>query len=57
MPIGNDTRRQIDLPPRHPTRKVIGIVDTPAELERALERHGGHFVDYYAPLAIQQLVP
>lgn len=136
----NATQRQIDFFLRYPTRKVIGIVDTPAELERALaalseqgidrsrimvfsgdegirvidpkgryhgllgrltravqafgeelehmqryeeelrrshfvvvvsvendamkeaarralERHGGHFVDYYAPLVIQHLVP
>jgi hypothetical protein len=31
------TQRQIDLFLRYPARKVIGVVDTPAELERVLE--------------------
>lgn len=30
------TERQLDLFLRYPTRKVIGIVDTPADLERLL---------------------
>ena len=31
------TQRQIDLFLRYPARKVIGVVDTPAELERMLQ--------------------
>jgi hypothetical protein len=39
---------------------VISVSDIEAERQRAaaiLSQHGGHFVDYYAPLAIVHLVP
>jgi hypothetical protein len=39
---------------------VISVTDDEADRRRAaaiLSRHGGHFVDYYGPLAIVHLVP
>lgn len=39
---------------------VISVPDDEVERQRAaaiLSKHGGHFVDYYAPLAIVHMVP